>query len=138
MGVAVSTRWGRGRGSDLYHRALLAASRRGLDSFEAAERLLNLVRAAAARDTPRVEEKWRAETVLAHRRLVDRAREALVGGRLAVGLEELADVVGCSPRHLSRTFRRVMGEPLTAYRNRNRLRVRAVHSDLQDGATCLR
>jgi AraC-like DNA-binding protein len=121
---------------DLIHRGLLAASRRGLDPFEAAERLLSLLRAVAARGAPRVEGRWRAETVLAHRRLVDRAREALVEGRLAVGLAELADTVACSPHHLSRVFRRVTGEPLTAYRNR--LRVRAVLSDLQDGAACLR
>jgi len=121
---------------DLHHRGLLAASRRGLDPFEAAERLLNLLRAAAARDTPRVQERWRAETVLAHRRLVDRAREALIEGRLVVGLEELADLVGCSSHHLSRIFRLVTGESLTAHRNR--LRVRAVLSDLQDGSPCLR
>jgi AraC-like DNA-binding protein len=90
----------------------------------------------ATRDAPAVEEQWRAETIHAHRRLVDQAREALVRGRLAVGLEDLADAVGCSPHHLSRVFRRVTGEPLTAYRNR--LRVRAVLSDLQDGASSLR
>lgn len=52
------------------------------------------------------------------------------------GLDEIAALVGASPHHLSRVFHRVTGTTLTAYRNR--LRVRAVLADLQDGEDSLR
>jgi AraC-like DNA-binding protein len=120
---------------DLRHRELLAASRRGMDRFEAVERVLHLV-GHLGRPDVRSGGPRRVETVAAHQQLVDRAREALVEGRLGVGLVDLAQVVGCSPHHLSRVFHRVTGETLTAYRNC--LRVRAVLTDLQDGADNLR
>jgi AraC-like DNA-binding protein len=120
---------------DLRHRALLADSRAGLDPFTAADRLLGLLdELRGLRDA--APEPGRAATVQAHRRLVDRAREALLAGGLSLGLDTLAKAVGCSPHHLSRVFRAVTGEPLSTYRNR--LRVRAVLSDVQDGAANLR
>jgi AraC-like DNA-binding protein len=116
---------------DLRHRELLAASRRGMDRFEAVERVLDLVGLLG-----RPAGSARNGTERAHQRLVDQARAALIADRLGVGLIDLARAVGCSPHHLSRVFHRVTGETLTAYRNR--LRVRAVLTDLQDGADNLR
>ena len=78
---------------------------------------------------------------LPHRELrlddrLDLRHRALLAGGLSLGLDTLAQAVGCSPHHLSRVFRAVTGEPLSTYRNR--LRVRAVLSDVQDGAANLR
>jgi AraC-like DNA-binding protein len=120
---------------DLQHRALVAAGRAGLDSFSAADALLGLLD-RLCRLGGAAPDRRRAATVVAHRRLVDQARQALVAGGLSVGLDPLAASVGCSPHHLSRVFRQVTGESLSTYRNR--LRVRAVLSDLQDGADSLR
>jgi AraC-like DNA-binding protein len=78
----------------------------------------------------------RPATLIAHRRLVDRALEALLHEGYLTGLDDLATAVGASPHHLSRVFHGVTGTTLTAYRNR--LRVRAVLADLQDGAENLR
>jgi AraC-like DNA-binding protein len=80
--------------------------------------------------------RQRPSTAIAHRRLVADAREVLTDGRYTAGLTELAARVNCSPHHLSRIFRAVTGETLTEHRNR--MRVRAVLGDLQDGADCLR
>ena len=121
---------------DLQHRGLLAASRRGLDRFEAAEQLLRLVDRLVRPTATRPGQRHRPDTIAGHRRLVDRAREALIEARYSLGLQELAAVVGYSPHHLSRVFRETTGESLTGYRNR--LRVRAVLSDMQDGAVNLR
>jgi AraC-like DNA-binding protein len=127
---------------DLMHRALVAASRRGVDAFAVGDqmhRLLDRLLAApqsrgAGVDGART--RRRPATLVAHRRLADRAREALAAGQYTAGLDELAVLVDVSPHHLSRVFRQVTGETLTAYRNR--LRVRAVLADLQDGAANLR
>jgi AraC-like DNA-binding protein len=120
---------------DLQHRALVAAGRAGLDSLTSADAVLGLLD-QLCQPGGVAPERRRGATVVAHRRLVDRARQALVAGGLAVGLDPLAASVGCSPHHLSRVFRLVTGESLSTYRNR--LRVRAVLSDLQDGADSLR
>ena len=119
---------------DLRHRALLAASRAGMDEFEAADGMFGLLD-QLARTAP-VAARARPATARAHRLLVNRAKEALHTGGLAVGLEALAAAAGCSPHHLSRVFAQVTGEPVSTYRNR--LRVRVVLSDLQDGAGSLR
>jgi AraC-like DNA-binding protein len=57
------------------------------------------------------------------RRVIDHGLEALIEGQLAVELDELAVILDCSPHHLSRVFRRVTGQSLTAYRNRLRARI---------------
>ncbi|MEH1129053.1 helix-turn-helix transcriptional regulator [Micromonospora sp. CPCC 206061] len=127
---------------DLLHRTLVAASRRGVDAFAVVDQmhgLLDRLLTAPGSRAVGVYGAWtprRRETLVAHRRLADRAREALAAGQYTVGLDELAALVSTSPHHLSRVFRQVTGETLTAYRNR--LRVRAVLSDLQDGAGNLR
>ncbi|GIE30417.1 AraC family transcriptional regulator [Actinoplanes italicus] len=120
--------------TDLHHRVLVAACRRGFDALAAGERLravLDRLAPDSAGGAPR-----RAATAVAHRRLVTEAREALADGRYASGLTELARRVSCSPHHLSRIFQAVTGESLTEHRNR--MRIRAVLSDLQDGDDCLR
>lgn len=58
-----------------------------------------------------------------HRELTDRARAMVAAhapGRLKA--TEIARRLGCSVYHLSRTFRRVQGRTLTAYRAEVRLR----------------
>jgi AraC-like DNA-binding protein len=121
---------------DLRHRALVAACRRGVDDLTALDQVHALLDRLLATGGDRKGRTRRAATVGAHRRLVDGARQALRAGGYALGLEQLAALVGCSPHHLSRVFRQVTGETLTAHRNR--LRVRAVLADLQDEATNLR
>jgi AraC-like DNA-binding protein len=121
---------------DLRHRALVAACRRGVDGLAVADQVYALLDQLFTGRDDRSAGAGRPATMLAHRRLVARAREALVAGGFAVGLDQLAALVGCSPHHLSRVFRQVTGETLTTYRNR--LRVRAVLADLQDGADNLR
>jgi AraC-like DNA-binding protein len=121
---------------DLRHRAMVAACRRGVDGLAVADQVHALLDQLLTRRDDRAAGAGRPATLMAHRRLIAHAREALVAGGFAVGLGQLAAAVGCSPHHLSRVFRQVTGETLTAYRNR--LRVRAVLADLQDGADNLR
>ncbi|MEV6304211.1 helix-turn-helix transcriptional regulator [Actinoplanes sp. NPDC051861] len=120
--------------TDLDHRLLIATCRREFDALAAGERLQSLLDRLAPHAA------WRGSgspaTAVAHRRLATEAREVLAEGRYADGLAGIAARVNCSPHHLSRIFRSVTGETLTAYRNR--MRVRAVLSDVQDGADCLR
>lgn len=68
-----------------------------------------------------------------HRELVEATRLAL-GGRVESPprLAELATALGCSPFHLSRTFREVAGLSLRRYVGR--LRARAAAERLADGA----
>jgi AraC-like DNA-binding protein len=120
--------------TDLHHRVLVATGRKGADPLAVAERLHALLDRLAPHG--RGLGPGRPSTAVAHRRLVADAREVLAEGRYAYGLTELAARVNCSPHHLSRIFRAVTGETLTAYRNR--MRIRSVLGDLQDGAECLR
>ncbi|WP_291408934.1 helix-turn-helix transcriptional regulator [Actinophytocola sp.] len=118
---------------DVRHRAMLAACARGADRFEITERLLGLLGSLSPRED--VPTGRRPGTEAAHRRLADSVLDALSGGHLTAGLPDLAALVGASPAHLSRTFRRVTGRTLTHYRNE--LRVRAVLEDLTSGAESL-
>ncbi|MEU4420835.1 helix-turn-helix transcriptional regulator [Actinoplanes sp. NPDC024001] len=140
----VADRWPRGvwqfrldDALDLHHRLLLTTCRRGDDLLAVAEQVHTIMdRLAAAPDGAARGGPARPATAVLHRRLVSDAREVLADRRFALGLGEIAAAVNCSEHHLSRIFRRVTGETLTEYRNR--MRVRAVLSDLQDGADCLR
>jgi AraC-like DNA-binding protein len=125
-----------GDAGDLRHRALVAACRRGIDSFELADRVHHLLRTLATPGSPDVSPAARPATWAAHRKLVAHAAAALMGDGYTSGLDELAAKVGVSAPHLSRVFRAVTGQSLTAYRNR--LRVRAVLADLAEGAPNLR
>lgn len=117
---------------DLRHRELVAACRRGVDRFEATERVLLLLSELPPRIDRDATSDQRAATRAEHRRLVQAVQEALAGGHLTAGLDELARLAGSSPHHLSRVFRRLTGRTITAYRNE--LRVRAVLEDLAQGA----
>jgi AraC-like DNA-binding protein len=121
---------------DLRHRAMVAAFRRGVDDLAVTDQVHTLLDQLLAGHDDRGAGARRPATLLAHRRLVARTREALVAGGFTLGLDQLAAQVACSPHHLSRVFRQVTGETLTVYRNR--LRVRAVLADLEDGADNLR
>jgi AraC-like DNA-binding protein len=122
---------------DLAHRSLVSACRRGIDDLETGERLHRLLAALPTAPHGRAaKDRRRPATVVAHRRLVNQVREVLAEGDFAGGLDEIAAAVSTSPHHLSRVFRAVAGETITAYRNR--LRVRAVLTDLQDGEGNLR
>ncbi|MFL6140604.1 MAG: helix-turn-helix transcriptional regulator [Labedaea sp.] len=121
---------------EMAHWALLTACRRGVDAFEVAERLWALLDLLPRqRESPPVRGA-RPATALAHRRLVDSAREVLADGDFAQSLETVAGRIGRSAAHLSRVFRRVTGYSLTGYRND--LRMRAVLRDLAEGASSLR
>jgi AraC-like DNA-binding protein len=76
----------------------------------------------------------RPATVLARKRVVGEAREALVETPRA-GVIELARRVAVSPHHLSRVFRTETGETISRYRNR--LRVRLALERLASGEPCL-
>lgn len=119
---------------DLHHRSLITMARRGIDELELGERvvaLLDRLPASTSRDS-----RWSPQTVRAHRKLASGATEVLVESGYETGLDGIAGRLHCSPHHLSRVFRQVMGLTLTEYRNR--LRVREVLADLQDGAPNLR
>lgn len=125
--------------TDVHHRALLAAARRGADDFELGERLHRLLDGVAASAAP-----WRTDTcrrpaaARAHARLVRDVCAVLADGTpgLHLSLEELARAAGVSPHHLSRVFRAVTGRTLTHHRNE--LRVRGVLHAIEEGEDSLR
>jgi AraC-like DNA-binding protein len=121
---------------ELWHWALVAACRRGVDAFEVAERAWALLDLLPSQREQPVVHGIRPGTEHAHRRLVSAAREVLATGDYSLSLGAVAGHVGCSAAHLSRVFRRTTGRNMTSYRNE--LRVRAVLRDLTDGATSLR
>jgi AraC-like DNA-binding protein len=86
------------------------------------------------RSAPRRVASGRPSTVLARRRVVGEALEALVENPRA-GVIELARRVVVSPHHLSRVFRAETGETISRYRNR--LRVRLALERLAAGEPCL-
>ncbi|SDK10721.1 helix-turn-helix transcriptional regulator [Streptomyces indicus] len=123
--------------TDLAHRSLLAAARRGTDRFELADRVQQLLgRVAGDAGCGGVDEVAPLPARRVHQRLVADACEALAAGSLTGSLDDLAGRIGSSPHHLSRVFRRVTGRTLTAYRNE--LRIRAVLEDLAAGRGGLR
>lgn len=116
---------------DLAHRSLIAAALRGTDSLEIAERvaaILDRLPAQSPRDL--------IPGHPSHQRLVSGAKQLLASEGLTLSLDAIALRLNCSPHHLSRVFRRLTGETMTAYRNR--FRVRQVLADLQDGERRLR
>ncbi|WP_214327958.1 helix-turn-helix transcriptional regulator [Nonomuraea sediminis] len=119
---------------DHAHRSMLAACRRGIDEFELTDRLYSLVRLIPDAHSA---SHHRLTTDLQHRRIVAQAAAALAEeDGLRLGLDALGRLLGYSPHHLSRVFRRVTGMTLTAYRNE--VRVRAVLEDLHQGERSLR
>ncbi|WP_020523767.1 helix-turn-helix transcriptional regulator [Catelliglobosispora koreensis] len=112
---------------DMRHRALLAACARSEDPFAEHELLTLLLEELPTRvERPTCSDPL--QTRAAHRRLAARTQEALAyEGNLSIGMDELAQLVGSSPHHLSRVFRRETGRTLSSYRTE--LRVRAVLED---------
>ncbi|MFI7111576.1 helix-turn-helix domain-containing protein [Nonomuraea sp. NPDC050227] len=74
-------------------------------------------------------------TRVIHRRMALAVQEALSCGHLNDGAEDLARLVGASPKHVGRIFRHVTGRTISEYRNE--LRVRAVLEHLADGGAQL-
>jgi AraC-like DNA-binding protein len=111
-------------GFDYRHRRLLALARAGIDGFEASEGVVTLLDALPGPIAPPAE---RAH----HRRLVMEAQELLATEAMP-SVDELARRLATSAGHLSRTFRRLTGRTISAYRNE--LRVRAVLQRLAEGA----
>ncbi|MEO3746120.1 helix-turn-helix domain-containing protein [Plantactinospora sp. B5E13] len=117
---------------DLAHRLLRRAGSGPDPEFAAAERLVALlVRATGvppAAGTP--------GNAARDRRVVEAAREALHDGEpAATGLVPLARLLDVSPYRLSRSFRQLVGVPLTRYRNR--LRVGRALDRLEQGTDSL-
>jgi AraC-like DNA-binding protein len=117
---------------DLAHRLLLASVRRSGDGFELSERLVRLV--------DRILHGVRPERGLSRgadgrrRAAVDAAREAILDDP-GIDLIGLARRVSYSPHHLSRVFSLYMGEPISRYRNR--VRIRLALERLAGGEPCL-
>ncbi|MET9954852.1 helix-turn-helix transcriptional regulator [Streptomyces sp. NPDC006339] len=138
-GPPVSRRFTVTGATDVRHRALLAAARRGADSFELADRLHRLLDGVAeSAGHWRTDTGTRPATARGHGRLVRDTCAVLAGGApaLRLPLEDLARAVGASPHHLSRVFRAVTGSSLTRYRNE--LRIRGVLHALEEGEDSLR
>jgi len=116
------------------HRALITRARKGAEEFELTERatvlegrLIGAVRA----EHPRLAQP---PNCARSRWLRDQVRQALAEDT-SLGLPELAQRIGVSPFHLSRSFRKITGKTLTQYRRQLRLkcaleRLQAGDSDL--------
>ncbi|MFF4412759.1 helix-turn-helix domain-containing protein [Streptosporangium sp. NPDC001559] len=122
--------------ADLRHRKLLRALLRGTDRLEVEERLYRLFDTlTSSRPARKAFTGTSTATRVVHRRLALAVQEALNAGYLTTNLEDLARMVGASPKHLSKVFHAVTGRTITDYRND--LRVRAVLNDLTAGGDCL-
>jgi AraC-like DNA-binding protein len=119
--------------TDLRQRLLLAAVARG-DRADVEAAVVDLVSDVLGRSEPRRVASGRPSTLLARRRTVTAAREALAENPRA-GVVELAERVAVSPHHLSRVFKSETGETISRYRNR--LRVRLALERLAVGEPCL-
>jgi AraC-like DNA-binding protein len=121
-------------GIDVDHRALLARARQGADEFELTERATTLVERLLRALGKELHRLALPPNSARGRWLADQVRQAL-GEDRDLGLIELAQRVGVSPYHLSRTFRNATGTTLTRYRRQLRLKaalewIGAGYSDL--------
>jgi AraC-like DNA-binding protein len=107
--------------TDLAHRTLLAASRRGEDPGQLVEHTINLV-ADALGDVGSCQLlPGRPATATAYRALANEVRE-LLEAELGISLLQLAGQLAVSPHHLSRVFRAVTGNTISRHRMRLRAR----------------
>jgi AraC-like DNA-binding protein len=107
--------------TDLRHRSLVSGLRRPHDPWEGVEAAIALVAAMLEEHGDTAIESGRPATTAAQDRIVRDAREALAH-EPPTSVVELGRVVGASPHHLSRIFRRRTGETVSGYRNRLRVR----------------
>jgi AraC-like DNA-binding protein len=114
-------------GIDLSQRRLIRALAEGIDAFEADERIAWLIGALLelAGDPP--PQAARERTRRAHGRIVSMAKEAIALDPAGIDLGSLAALVGHSPFHVSRVFRKSVGIPLTQFRNRVRVATALTH-----------
>ncbi len=109
--------------TDLRHRELVVALRRGIDRFEADERLAQLVGDLAERAVPGRFTARRSTTRANHRRVVAQAREAIVADPAGADFGDLARTLGHTRFHVSRVFSQATGMTLSQFRNRVRMAV---------------
>ena len=107
--------------ADMKHRALVSGLKRAHDPWEGAEAAIDLVTVLLEEHGDTAVESGRPATIAARDRIVRDAREALAL-EAPTSLVGLARMVGASPHHLSRIFRRRTGETISGYRNRLRVR----------------
>jgi AraC-like DNA-binding protein len=112
-----------GREVQLLHARLLTDVRAGLDEPELDGRLTALIGRLVETVSPGRLTARRPATARSHRRIVDRAREAIAADPSSLDLIGLASELGHTPYHVSRVFHRATGVTLTAYRNALRIAV---------------
>ena len=116
---------------ELSHRQLVRALDRGIDAFEAQERIATLIGRLLKLGDLKLGEPIRPSTRAAHARIVRHAIEAVTENPFGVALTDLADALEYSPFHVSRVFKRSVGMTLTRFRNR--VRVATVLASLEQG-----
>lgn len=118
----------------LHRRLLVLCAREDTDSLAVEESALALFVAALAQAEPG---RWTAGRPGARdrRRLADEARAALVADPTIARVVDLAQMLGCSPHHLSRLFREQTGHALAQFRTA--LRVELALERLMQGENSL-
>jgi AraC-like DNA-binding protein len=105
---------------DVQHRQLALLLNSGIDPFEIEERLARLIGGLAEQSGPGRLTTQRRPTEAAHRRIVERVRQAIAADPARVAFGELADELGYTRFHVVRTFKHEMGITLSQHRNRIR------------------
>jgi AraC-like DNA-binding protein len=118
-------------GMQIEARSLLVAGRRGVGDMAVEEGALNLVAAALAQEEPARIASGRPSTNRRRRQLTEDARVILTSNPALASIREIAVELGCSPYHLSRTFRAHTGKGLAEYRTQ--LRVNLALQFIADG-----
>ncbi len=116
--------------TDLEHRLLLSAGRRGNDPHDLFERAIALTARVLEQIDPLRVAAGRPATTRARRAAADGARELLTAD-LERSLPDLARALAISPHHLSRVFREAAGHTIS--RHRMRLRARSALERLAGG-----
>lgn len=118
---------------DVTHRLMLRAATAGDVGYATTERLLRLLAGIRGGDAAPWRSAVATRTEIA---MVEAAREAITARHPdSTGLVPLARMLGVSPYRLSRTFHRIMGMPLTRFRNQ--ARISTALDRLEEGETSL-